>query len=1073
MRTRNLIFSVFTLLLFASFAYAQVRGVVVDDFGPVSGAVVTVDQTGVSTETGDDGAFSITASVGNTLTILNPNTLAEKQFNVTGTNLGNLNLVDAATVLTDVITLGYSTTTQEAYTGTADVVDASQIEKKSVSNISQALAGESAGVRVVNSSGQPGTVATIQIRGIGSVNATTRPLYVVDGIPFDGDISSISPGDIENTVILKDATATAIYGARGANGVIVINTKKGRKGRSEVVFESKVGFNDNFIPRYDVITSPERYLELGWEGMKNYAALTGQADPAAWASANLYGGSRGLAPLYNIWNVAGNQLINPATGLMNSNVQRRFSPENWADHAFSPGIRTENTVSFRSGGDKTSIFSSFSYLDEKGYSLKSDYDRLSTRLNVNHEIASWLNASVNLGYSFSDTNNNGQSEDSGSIFWFADNIPSIYPLFLYDFDGNRVVDPIYGGFQYDYGFGENTGRRFGANTNAVADAMYNLMNAKSHDFNTNVSFIMDIFKGLTLETRFGSQYYNWLYNDLSNPYYGSAAQDAQARGSIYKDHQQMISYNALQLLRYENRFGTNHQIEVMLGHENNAQQHNRTYGYRSGLVIPTITEWNNAIKFGSMGSYGNKASLESYFAQANYNFARKYYLTVTGRADGSSRFINNKWGDFYSVGAAWIISREDFLANQNSINHLKLKASYGTTGEQRGLGYYPWANLYTSGTAGDYEFTETTVGNPDLTWESSQMLQAGIEMGFWNRVDLNVDFYNKKTTNLLFERRVALSQGYAIFNINDGELLNRGIEFDLKSHLVRNNNFNLTFGINGELLHNELTKMPIEPTTGLEKHIDIAGNYGRSAGRSLYDFYIREWAGVDPETGSAMWNRYFDDANSNGVFDEGDTSISSMTQYLHDNPGANVAMETTTNWAVATQKYVDKSAIPDVRGAFNLGAQYKNIDFSIQMLYSLGGYSYDGAYAGLMHNRQIGGNNWHKDIEQRWQQPGDITNVPRLSDNLTGDTQFNAVSTRFLTKSDYLVLNNVRLGYTFPSDMMNAIGVGELGVFVQGDNLALWSARKGFDPSTSISGASDMYRYNPLSTITMGLRVKL
>ena len=1070
MRTRNLIFSVFTLLLFASFAFGQVSGVVVDDFGPVSGAIVTVEQSGVSTETGDDGAFSITADIGNTLSILNPNTLAEKTFSVTGRNLGTLNLTDAATVLSDVITLGYSTTTEEAYTGTADVVNSEAIEKKSVSNISQALAGESAGVRVVNSSGQPGTTATIQIRGIGSVNANTSPLYVVDGVPFDGPITSINPGDIENTVILKDATATAIYGARGANGVIVINTKRGRNGKTEITFDSKTGFNTNLIPRYDVIKSPERYIELGWEGLRNYGQLTGEADPAAFASANLYGGDRGIFPIYNIWDVAGDQLINPATGLFNSGVNRRYTPEDWADFGFSPGMRTENTISFSSGTEKTSIFSSISYLDEKGYSINSDFDRLSTRLNVNHEITSWLQANVNIGYAYSDTNNNGQTDDSGSVFWFSDNIPAIYPVLLRDEEGNLVSDPFFGGYQFDYGFFEGGGRGFGANTNAIADATYDLSNHKRHDINTNASLIFDIFKGLSLETRFGSQYYNNIYNNLNNPFYGSSA---TVDGSIFKTTEEQLSYNMLEMLKYVNTFGTNHNFEVLAGHENNAYQNKYMYGYRTGLVIPDLPELNNANEFGSMGSYSEDSRLESYFGQVSYDFARKYFITATARRDGSSRFKYDKWGTFGSVGLAWMVTKEDFMTNQEIFNRLKLKTSYGTTGEQRGLGLYPYANLYESALDGEFGFREVTIGNRDLTWEESNMFQAGAEMRLFNRVDLNLDYYNKRTTNLLFQRRVPLSEGYAILNVNDGELLNAGLEFDLKAEVVKKDNFYFNFGVNGEILHNELTKMPIDPGTGEEKLIDLAGNYARSSGRSLFDYYIREWAGVNPETGAAQWNQYYNDINGNGSFDEGDEAIASMLPYMNDNPDANVQSTTTEVWTDATLKYIDKSAIPDVRGAFNLGMGYNNIDFSVQFLYSIGGYSYDGAYAALMHTGNIGSNNWHEDINQRWQQPGDITNVPRLSNDYDADVNSNSVSTRFLTKSDYLVLNNVRLGYTFPTAMVNGIGLAELGMYVQGDNLWLWSERKGFNPATSITGASDTYRYSPLSNFTFGLRVKL
>ena len=1070
MRTRNLVLSVMTLLLFTSFAYAQVSGVVVDEFGPVTGAVVTVDETGVSTETNDMGVFSINASIGNNLTVMNPNTLAEMSFPVQGMNMGELNMGEAAIAISDVITLGYSTTTEEAYTGTADVISGEQLEKKSVSNVLTALAGESAGVVVSTGSGQPGSSSSIRIRGIGSVNASTNPLIVLDGVPYSGYMNSINPADVENTVILKDATATAIYGARGANGVIVINTKKGRKGRSEITFDSKVGFNVALLPRYNTIQNPERYMELGWEALKNYGALSGAGDPAAFANANLFGGDLGIDPMYNMWDAPGAQLIDPATGRFNAGINRRYTPERWEDYAFKTGIRTENTIRFSGGSDRTTFYTSFSYLDEKGYSVRSDFDRLSTRLNLTHEVAPWLDANINLSYAFSDTNTNGQSADSGSIFWFVDNIPSIFPLFLRDGDGNKVADPIFGGFQYDYGFGEGAGRNFGANTNAVADAHYNLNNAKRHDINTSASLVFKLYEGLTLETRFGSQFLSDVYNDLSNPFYGSAATSG---GSIYKVHNNMLSYNMLEMLRYSNTFGENHNVEVLLGHENMAYDDKFMLGYRSGLVIADLPEWNNANQFGSMSSYSQNYAMESYFGQVNYDFARKYFLTGTIRRDGSSRFGDVKWGNFGSVGLGWMLSREDFMANQNIFDRLKLKTSYGSTGESRGLGLYPWASLYASAMDGEYGFREVSIGNPALTWESAKMFQVGTEMRIFDRINIDLDYYRKNSTDLLFEVRLPISTGGAIFNDNDGELLNAGIEFNVNAEVVRNQNFFLNVGFNGELLQNELLAMPIDRGTGEQKDIDIAGLYGRSVGHSLYDYYMREWAGVDIDTGAALWNMYFNDINGDGQFDAGDERIISMHDYMIANPDANVAMTTTTVYTESTQKYIDKSAIPDVRGAFNLSTGYKNFELSAQILYSFGGWAYDGAYAGLMRNTEVGGNNWHTDIEQRWQQPGDVTNVPRLSANVTGDTNFNSASTRFLTKADYIALNNVRIGYNFPTEMISSMGLAELGMYIQGDNLWLMSERDGFNPSASYTGQSDTYRYSPLSNITFGLRVKL
>src|SRR5690606_12685364 len=292
--------------------------------------------------------------------------------------------------------------------------------QKSVSDISQALAGEAAGVRVINTSGQPGTSATIRIRGFGSVNGNRDPLYIVDGAPFVGNISALNPSDIKSTTILKDASATAIYGSRGANGVIVITTKNGKGQESYIEVETKTGQNLSLIPRSDIIKSPELYAELGWEALKNRGRISGEPDPVAFANETLFSGS-GIHPKYNMWNVAdGGELIDPATGKIRAGVTRKYTPEDWEDYAFQPANRLEASLRMGGGNEKTSYYTSFGYLKDNGYSINSDYERITTRLNVQHKVKEWLDGSVNIGYTISDSNNNGQSEDSGSVFWFVD-----------------------------------------------------------------------------------------------------------------------------------------------------------------------------------------------------------------------------------------------------------------------------------------------------------------------------------------------------------------------------------------------------------------------------------------------------------------------------------------------------------------------------------------------------------------------------------------------------------------------------------------------------------------------------
>lgn len=1046
-----------------SFAQEKtVSGTVSSDKGvPLIGVNVIVQGTSRGTLTDFDGHYTLSVSQGEVLEF------SYVGYATTTKTVGAQSVIDVvlevdAAQLEEIVIVGYGTTTEESFTGTAAVVSGEKLAQKNATSVSQALEGEVAGVRVINSSGQPGSEPSIRIRGFGSVNGNRDPLYVVDGVPYNGNVSAINPADIESTVILKDATATAVYGSRGANGVVLIETKDGVSGQSYIDISITTGENFRALPRYNTIDSPEKFIGLAWESVYNYgkykrvngAPVT--SDYVKYANKKLFSGIS-VNPKYNLWNVAnGGELIDPATGEVRPGVTRKYNPEDWADYAFQPSMRTEANVRIGGGNDKTTYFGSFGYLNNKGYSINSDFERFSTRLNITHEVKDWLSGSINMGYTLSESNNNGQAEDSGSVFWFTRNMPSIYPVFLRDADGNRVPDPIYGGYQYDYG----SGRGFGALTNAIAGAHYNTNNHLRHEMNLSNTFKAQITKGLTLETRFGMQYYNDNHNTLTNQYYGSAAPQG---GSIMKEKEQVFSYSFLQLLRYKIDFGK-HNFEAFVAHESNSWEQNWLAAYKSKLAIPGGTELNNGTISSPAVSYTYDYKLESYFGQLKYNYDHKYFFSGTVRRDGSSRFSEgNKWGIFGAVGGAWVMTNEDFMSDVDWLSNLKLKASYGVTGEQAGVGYYPFVNsFYEIGNLNENisaKFIEK--GNPNLTWETSYMTQFGVEFGIQEFLEGSVDYYIKDTKNQLFERGVPTSLGYAVMTVNDGVLRNSGVEVNLTAHIIDKEDLYLDLNLNGAFMANELTKMPIDPSTGQEKLLDIDGIYGLAAGHSIYDFYMREYAGVDPATGVSQWNSYYNKASGE--------VIKSLQPYLAKNPNAEIGMKKTKDYSEATRKFVGKSAIPDVRGAFTLDAGYKGFTLSVQMLYSLGGYGYDAIYANMMHSGTSGGNAWHKDILNRWQNPGDITSVPRLSAGL--DQGVTDVSTRFLIKTNYLSLNNVRLGYTIPQEMTESFGFSKVGLFITGSNLALFNKRDGYNPMTSQAGQASTYTYSPLSSITAGINL--
>jgi len=1071
MKTKFNGFLTLILALLVQITFAQektISGTVSDETGPLPGVNVIVKGTKDGTQTDFNGNYTLKASTGDVL-VFSYVGMETKEKTIGSSSTINVTMT-GTNLLEEVVIVGYGTTTKKSYTGTASVVKNEDLETKSFSNISQSLAGEAAGVTVINTSGQPGTTSTIRIRGYSSVNGNRDPLYVVDGVPFSGSINSINPSDIKSTTILKDATATAIYGSRGAAGVILITTKTGTATGSYVEMDFRTGINTQLIPRYDVITSPEEYIGYVWEGIYNRGVINGEANPVGYANDNLFT-SNYVHPGYNMWNVTnGAELIDPNTRMVRDGVTRRYTPEKYSDLAFDSAVRTEVNVRMGGGDEKSKHFFSLGYLNDDGYALNTSYKRYTTRLNLTSDVKKWLNVGANIGYAYSESLNNGQTEGSENLFEFADKMAPIFPVFLRDDNYELVPDPIFGGNQYDYGSDSGYRARPNANNlNPIASALYDYDGSKRHELNGNFSLNIDIVKNLKFETRYGIQYFINKRNDFRNPFYGGGSSNG---GDLFTDDDEVLIQNFLQLLRYKNQFG-DHSLEILAAHESNEYEFSNRTAYKGLAVHPRIYELDNFVENLSPATgYSEGSSIESYFSQVNYAYDDKYFFTGSIRTDGSSRFVNDKWGVFGSIGGAWVISNEDFFSDNTLFSFLKIKTSYGITGDQAGVGFYSGYDTFNLGNLGGISISPRDNGNPDLTWETSKMFQTGVEFSLGNYFDGSIDYYNKLTDNLIFERRVGPSQGIAVITVNDGVLSNNGLEFDFKAHLFKKEDFKLNISVNGEMIQNEIKTMPLEPSTGLPRIVDTSADpYAYSEGRSIYDFYMREWAGVDPADGSPMWFQYFNDTNNNNILDLGEDSIASMAQYLFDNPDANVKKQVTHTYSEATDKYVGKSGIPDVRGAFRLNATYKNFSFSTQFTYSLGGWAYDFQYAELMSDRfGAVGNNYSKDIINRWTQPGDITNVPRLSDAI--DQNSTSTSTRFLTSTDYIALNNASIGYNVPKKFLNNTGISSLNIWFSGDNLFVTTARTGFNPSTREDGSSERRMYAPMTTFTAGVKVK-
>ena len=1062
------------LALVVQVSFAQQRtisGKVSDGSGPLPGVSVVIKGSTIGTETDFDGKYSIKASSGDILIF---RYIGYLSINATigSSSIINVSMKEDANILDEVVIVGYGTTTKKSFTGTASVVSSENIDAKAVSNVAQALIGEVSGVSVTRTDGRPGSSATIRIRGFSSIEGNSAPLYVVDGVPFSGDINAINPNDIESTTILKDASATAIYGARGANGVVLLTTRKGTSGKNTVEFDFQSSVSSRTLPRYNLVNNEEEYMELVYAGLRNTADFAGESNPSQFALDNLFS-DRGVAPLYNMWNVAdGNGLIDPSTGKVISGVTRKYTPTDWADAGYRDGVRNEMNFKTSGGTDKTKHYFSLGYLSDEGFIAESQYDRYSTRLNVTSNPVDRVKISTNLDYSYSEYND-ATGYGGGDVPYMLDFTPTIYPLYLRDTDGNIVTNPNTNEPFYD--FGDNTAgnaRDFSATYNGIGEAIYNINRTKRHSVNGNINAAVEIMEGLTFETTYGMNFYSSNLDNTRNSIQGSAG--VALGGTLYKANTTYVSQNFNQILRYKTKFGEDHNFDMLVAHESFADRNEYFDMNRKGIVNlnpNAATAPDNYLDQNGV-STGNivETSLEGYFTQANYNYLNKYYLQGTLRKDGSSRFYKNKWGTFWSAGAGWIVSEENFLSSSNVINFLKLKASYGVLGDQGNAAYAGQLGFNIENLLGQPSLAPRAVVDPNITWESSEQMQVGVEIElFKGAIQADLDYYVKTTNNLYVNKRLPPSTGDAVILTNDGSLENSGFEFNVTGNIVRNRDFNLSLTINGEIFNNQITQMPIENSTGLPKVVNVSGLFGQSQGRSIYDYYIREWAGVDPANGNPMWIENWSDENSNGQYDSGE-GIPDMLIYTAANPDAVINERITNTYSNATRKYSDKSVIPTVRGAFRLNSSYKGFSLSTQFGYSLGGYGYDSQYANLMTNGKVGGSSYHNDMKDRWMQPGDISAIPRLYSN--ENTQAVSSSTRFLQSTDYLALNNARLGYQVPSQFLAKTGFSSVNFWVSGDNLFLLSSRQGYNPTTSLTGQSGRYTYNPISNYTLGVRVK-
>ena len=1031
----------FFLVLTLHISYSQIKiisGTVSDSSGPLPGVEILVKDTDKGTQTDFDGNFSIEAVLGATLTIKHLGMLTVEQ-KVNTTDFINITLTEDTNRLDEVIVVAYGTQTKKSLTGAISMVSSETIDKQLITSIGTVLQGNAAGVHVINSGGQPGENPTIRIRGISSINAAADPLIVLDGAPFNGDINAISADQIESINVLKDASATSLYGSRGSNGVLLITSKKGKYNTpATVTFNSNYGFAKNAVDQHKSIDT-DTFTEYTWESLRNSNQYVhgDTANEAAIHASNELINHLGYNP-YGIDNPVGTDGSLTATS--------KLWNTNWANELErNTAERMEHSIGVSGGSDNTTYSFSTNYLSHEGTIKTANFERVTSRITVDTKVTKWFKTGLTTFYATSVQNSPIQSgsTNNSTVLWM-NNMPSLYPLYHRDENGELIKDDK-GNRIYDYGNNEdqtvNGIRPIYKDENSVGSLFHNEIQNKQDNFTANGYIELQLSNDFVFKSQLSYEKYTFDAYSYEHYKYGPAA---NVNGRVTQDRNFTTTTNSINSLKYTKSFDE-HTFTIDLIQEA-FKKNIDVLGAQGTGFLPGVKVLNGTnVPVETSGSITDE-TLVSYLGRVAYGYKGKYFLESSFRTDGSSRFHkDNRWGNFFSVGASWVLSDENFIQAIDQIQYLKLRASYGELGNNRTLdkngnpSYFPYLSLFETGwnELSNAGVILGDVADPLLTWEKTASSDIGIDFGlFENLFTGSVDYYAKESVDLIYNMPVASSTGNSSIQTNTGSIKNYGVEVLLNANLINKQKLKWTSSLNLSFDRNEIT--------ALSQDSFINGSKKWEVGKSLYDFYLKEWAGVNQATGVGMW--YID---------------------LKDSEGTIIGRDVTSEYDEASRNYQDKSSLPDAIGGFTNFVSYGNFDLNILFNFSKGSYVYDHSYAALMEGMKTikAGST---DLANRWQQPGDITNVPLL---LNSQNDFSSQSDRFLFKNDYLRLKALTFGYNVPEKIIQKISLSKLRLYFQGDNLATWQSHKGIDPEQSLSGTTNYRSFNQ-KICSFGLQLK-
>jgi len=965
-------------------------------------------------------------------------------------------LEEEQTLLEETVVVAFGEQKRSAFTGSAAVLDSKKIEQKQLTNVISALQGEAAGVQMINNSGDPTATPELRIRGFSSISAGKDPLIIVDGSPYEGGLNNLNPADVSNITVLKDAASSALYGARGANGIVLITTKKAQTGNAQITVNAKIGASTRIKRDYQTISNVGQYYETYYKALYNYAVnsqnMTAyQAHTFANSTLGRPSNEGGLG--YMVMQAPAGQYLIGENGRLNPNAtvgalttcdgqSYYLQPDNWMDAATRTGSRQEYNINANGGTDKLQYYASFGYLKTEGISRASDFERYSLRLKANYQARKWLHMGSNVSYTRSKSN--FVSGSGNNLFYFAQHIAPIYPVYLRDAQGSIMRDS--NGSMYDYGDGAVNGldRPYQPKYNPLQDVDLNTSNNGEHQFSVAGNIDVTPLEGLKLTVNGTSTVETRRFNSTSNPFYGYSS-DLYPTGYVYQGEDETYTLNFQQLANYKRSFGAHH-MELLLGHENYQMDFDYLWGSRQGMASyfgnQTLA---GAVTIDNTNSSRQNYNSEGYFVRAQYDFAERYFASASFRRDASSRFHpDHRWGSFFSLGGAWIVSKEEWMAPAASwLNMLKLKGSFGQVGNDN-IGDFLYTDTYkTVNSDGNVGLILSSIGNENITWETLNNLNVGLEFElFKSRLRGNVEYFYKLTTDMLCFVAAPKSMGYGGSYDNIGDMLNRGVEIELSGDVIRTRNLTWTLSANATLYKNEIVKIADKLRT---KHEDghagySSGDYYYGEGLPLYTWYMPRYAGVNHE-GRSTW--YY--TQSDGTLAT-TTSYSDADYYVSDDPN------------------------PWIYGGFSTSLRYRSLDFSMSFAYSLGGKAYDNGYSDLMTNptQSLTGEAIHRDMLDAWSEDNLGSDIPRWQYN---DQNTSAYSDRFLQDASWLSLSNINLGYTLPASLIRKAGLSSLRLYVSAENVYYWTTRRGFDPRGSFSGDISTSTYSPTRSISGGFTV--